>query len=203
MSDPSAPTDRTLATYQATAEVYRARLPVEMTAPMRSFLDAVVDATGPGARCLELGSGAGRDATYLETLGLRVERTDGTPAFVAMMRRDGDDARLLDVRTADFGGPYDAVLALAMLLHLSRADFALVAAKARSAVSAGGLFALTVKEGDGEAWSTAKLGAPRWFTFWREAPLRAALTEAGWRVTSLEHVPGNGEDWLFVIAEAD
>lgn len=203
IDEPAGAADQTLATYEATAEIYRSRLSAEIPARVRAFLDSVVIAVGEGGTCLELGSGTGREARYLEQRGLRVERTDGTAAFVAMMRRDGADARVLDVRTDDFGGPYDAVLAMAMLLHLSRDEFRGVAAKARTAVRPGGIFALTVKEGDGGGWSTAKLGAPRWFTYWREAPLRDALVRAGWGVRTLEHVPGATDDWLYAIAEAE
>lgn len=42
-----------------------------------------------------------------------------------------------------------------------------------------GVLALTLKEGDGEAWSEAKLSSPRWFVYWREGPLRGPLSDAG------------------------
>jgi hypothetical protein len=64
------------------------------------------------------------DAAYLERRGLNVSRTDATPAFVEMMRAAGREARLLDIRTSDLGGPWEAVLAQAVLLHLDRAQFA-------------------------------------------------------------------------------
>jgi len=63
------------------------------------------------------------------------------------------------------------------------------------------LLALTLKEGDGEPWSDAKLGHPRWFAYWREEPLPEALIRTGWRVLSLEHVPGRMEPWLNVLCE--
>ena len=43
--------------------------------------------------------------------------------------------------------------------------------------------------------------APRRFTFWREAPLRAVLASAGWRVDHLGHRVGLREQpWLTVRA---
>jgi len=54
---------------------------------------------------------------------MRVLRTDGAPAFVQMLQAAGHQTRLLDVRVDDFGGPYDAVLADAVLLHLTREQF--------------------------------------------------------------------------------
>ena len=53
----------------------------------------------------------------------------------------------LDVRTAELGGPYEAILADAVLLHLTREQFADVLRRARCAVVDGGLLAFTLKEG--------------------------------------------------------
>lgn len=61
-----------------------------------------------------------------------VARTDATPAFVKMMRAAGHDARLLDVRSDPLGGPCQGVLANAVLLHLSRAQFQNAVQRARS-----------------------------------------------------------------------
>lgn len=194
------PNDITLSTYEAAAELYRSQ--TSANAAILAFLDDFAAAAGTAAHVLELGSGPGSDAAILEQRGLRVTRTDATRAFVAMLRADGHAAHVLDVRTDDFGGPYDAVLADAVLLHLSAEEFAAVAGKARAAVRDGGLFALTLKEGDGSAWRTDKLDLPRHFTYWREQPLRAALTDAGWQPITVEHVSGLREPWLYVLCRA-
>ena len=61
---------------------------------------------------------------------------------------------------------------------------------------------MSLKEGDGEEWSVhGQVQAPRRFTYWREAPLRAVLTDAGWRVAELSHgIGGNGQPWISVRA---
>lgn len=192
------PGDITLASYDAAADVYRehSTLPVPAVAAYLDRLARLVD----GGTVLELGSGPGLDAAHLELRGAEVLRTDGAPAFVAMLQAGGHEARLLDVRTGDLGGPHDAVLADAVLLHLTREELADVLVRARRAVRPGGWLAVTLKEGDGEGWSTAKLGLPRFFTYWRAPALRAALEAAGWEVVSLEGVEGRREPWLFVLA---
>lgn len=63
-----------------------------------------------------------------------------------------------------------------------------------------GVLAFTVKEGDGEGWSEAKLDLPRFFTYWREPAARTALECAGWAVLSIDHVAGRHEPWLYVLA---
>jgi SAM-dependent methyltransferase len=194
------PGDTTLATYEIAAQRYRDR-----SAPpgqsLLAFLDCVAQLVGSG-EILELGSGPGREALYLERRGLRVIRTDATPAFVEMMREDGIDARLLDIRTGEFGGPYAAIFAHAVLLHLTRPEFSDAVARARRAVVDGGLLAFTLKEGDGDAWSNAKLDLPRHFTYWREPAVRTVLDVTGWHLESIDHVEGRTEPWLHVIARA-
>jgi len=190
-------TDPTLQTYETAAERYREQ--TRQAGPdLLDFLDRLAALAGPGAHVLEIGSGPGNDAVLLEARGLRVTRTDATTAFVAMMQADGFEAAVLDVRTDDLGGPYDAVLADAVLLHLTRDEFALALRKARAAA---GLLAFTLKEGDGDAWTTAKLDLPRHFTYWREEPLREVLTSTGWWPVAIERVQGR-EPWLYVLCHA-
>ena len=192
--------DVTVASYEAASDRYlNASAPP--TGPVLAFLDAFAELVGTGV-VLELGSGPGWDAARLEARGLRVERTDAATSFVERLRALGHQARVLDVRSEDYGGPYDAVLADAVLLHLSREQFVAALRSARSAVHGEGLLGLTLKEGDGNGWSHAKVDLPRYFTYWREPVVREALVSSGWRVVSIKHVPGRSEPWLFVTAES-
>lgn len=192
--------DITLRSYELAAQRYADRTGGPGPASC-AFLDRLALAVGPGRHVLEIGSGTGMDATYLEGRGLNVSRTDAAMAFVEMMRADGHEARVLDIRTDDLGGPWDAVLAQAVLLHLDRAQFADALQRIRDGVVDGGVFALTLKEGDGDAWSEAKLDLPRHFTYWRESSLRPVLAQTRWDVISIDHVDGL-EQWLFVLARA-
>ncbi len=193
--------DITLASYEAAAGAYLQQSPPPGLR-VRVYLDQLAELVGTGT-VLELGSGPGWDAAYLESRGSRVVRTDAVNAFVDLLLAAGHPARLLDVRVDDFGGPYDAVMANAVLLHLSREQFVDVLGRARHAVAGHGVFAFTLKEGEGEGWSRAKLGLPRHFTYWREPELRSALEANDWQVLSLEHVTGRVEPWLYVLARAD
>jgi SAM-dependent methyltransferase len=194
------PVDATLAAYQDGVAQYLQAGRYPGTA-LATFLDRLAGLAA-GGDVLEIGSGPGWDADYLETRGVRVTRTDATQAFVDRMRAAGHDARLLDVRRDPLGGPYQAVLALAVLLHLSRPQFKDAVQRARQAVLPGGALAVTLKEGDGAAWTNEKLPMPRHFTYWREPGLRAALAQAGWSVPSVEHVTGPTGPWLYVLARA-
>jgi SAM-dependent methyltransferase len=189
------PGDVTLATYDAAAQRYVNQVPASPSGALIAFLDRLAELVDTG-HVLELGSGPGGDATYLEGHGLRVTRTDAALAFVEMMRTAGHEARRLDVCTDELGGPYDAVLADAMLLHLTRDEFEDVLQRTRRAVVNDGVLAFTVKKGDAAAWSDAKLRLPRHFTYWRAPAVREALTRTGWTVIKLDHVAGRIEPWL-------
>ncbi|GAA5209680.1 class I SAM-dependent methyltransferase [Microbacterium kyungheense] len=192
------PQDATLAAYERGALQYAART---STAPAPE-VDTLLARVARGARVLELGSGPGRDAAALEAAGLTVDRTDGAAAFVDALRAAGHQARVLDVRAEDFGGPYDAVFANAVLLHVPREDLAAVLATARRACRPGGVLVASVKKGEGEAWTRAKLDDPRHFTYWDETGLTSALRAAGWTPEQVTEstLPGAVERWITVIA---
>ena len=66
----------------------------------------------------------------------------------------------------------------------------------------GGLLYASLKEGEGESWSVhGNVSAPRFFTYWREEPLKAAIASAGWAVEHVGYGDGlRGERWLEVLA---
>jgi cyclopropane fatty-acyl-phospholipid synthase-like methyltransferase len=190
----------TLQAYESRADVYRDTMRPAQTGWFRDFLERIVAALPPGARVLEIGSGTGANARLLAGMGLELQPSDATRAFVEMMAADGLDAAKLNALTDDLGGPWDAVVAFAVFLHFSPDELAAVLAKARHGIRAGGVLAFTVKEGDGSGWSEHKLGRPRHFTYWRAGPLREFLEVRGWRVESLEREQGLTDGWLLVIA---
>jgi SAM-dependent methyltransferase len=189
----------TLAVYEQSADRYR-----ESQSPAPewhvAFLDRVVAALPPGASVLELGSGTGDDARYLLSRGLAVHPSDAAASFVDAMRRDGLPARRVDVLTDDLRGPWDAVVAFAMLLHLTPAELGRALHRMRDAVRPDGLLAVSVKEGDGAGWSDHRLGMPRYFTYWRVEPLAQIVERHGWRVEHVEQQAGRQDDWIQLIA---
>jgi SAM-dependent methyltransferase len=194
-----------LAAYQADAAAYAAGMPA-LPDNLRRLLDAFAARVGDGGRVLEIGSGPGRDALELETRGLVVRRTDITPAFVALLRASGHQADVLDPLVDDLGvpaGAYDGVWCNAVLLHLAREEMPVVLARLRAVTRPGGTLAVSLKEGDGEGWSThGHVAGARHFTYWREDPLREALTGAGWAVDGVAHRRGLRDPWLEVLATA-
>ncbi len=196
----------TVASYDESAESYRDHAPA-LSDEVRRALDTFVAALPDGARVLEVGSGAGRDAAALEERGLSVRRTDITPGFVRLLRAGGHEADVVDPLTDDLAdpgreGPYDGVWASASLLHVRREDLPDVLVNLAASTRRGGALHLAVKEGDGARFSThGNIAGPRHFTFWREPALREVLAAAGWDVVEVTRSPGQrGETWLDVAA---
>ena len=207
MSQHPDPRLATVAAYDAGARAYAAASPV-VPESVRTDIEAFAQVLPAGARVLEIGSAGGRDAALMEQLGLRVRRTDITPAFVDLLREQGHEADLLDPLTDELrspAGPYDGVWANASLLHVARADLGTVLERLRHATRTGGLLRLSVKEGDGEGWSThGSVPAPRHFTFWRADALRDVVVAAGWTEVDVRGgIAGKrDESWLEVVAVA-
>lgn len=141
-----------------------------------TFLDGIAGRLPPAPRVLEIGSGTGQDADLLEARGLSVRRTDAARAFVDQLRGRGLTADVLNVITDELGGPWDAIYANAVFLHLNARELMQIFGNTAAAVVPSGMLAFTLKVGDGEGWTTTTLNRPRHFTYGREPALRAVLS---------------------------
>lgn len=197
--------DDTVRAYHLDAEAY-AGTGSQVPDSVRADIEEFVARIGTGARVLEIGSGGGRDALLMEELGLDVRRTDITPAFVTLLREQGHGCDLIDPLVDDLSspqGPYDAVWANASLLHVGRHALPTVLSRLAAVTRDGGLLRLSVKEGEGEGWSThGAIRNPRHFTYWRAPALEEVAADAGWSGVSIRSgVAGKREEtWLELTA---
>jgi SAM-dependent methyltransferase len=197
----------TIRAYDDHAPDYR-DAPADLPPAIATAVGRFVGRVPAGGRVLEIGSGTGRDALALEQAGLSVRRTDITPAFVELLRGGGHQADQVDPLRDDLADPaapdaaYDGVWANASLLHVDRDELPTVLARLAQATRPGGELFMSVKEGDGEDWSIhGNVTAPRFFTFWRDEPLRSMVEAAGWSVREIVRARGHdSEQWLGVMA---
>lgn len=195
---------RTIQAYEQHVPEYIQGTPQQVTAwsSIEVWLKEALDGLQKDARILEFGSATGRDAEYIQAMGYSVDCTDATQAFVDLLQQKGLAARRLNAITDDLDGPFDLVIANAVLLHFTREETGQVLRNVLQALGDNGRFAFTLKQGDGEEWSEAKLGAPRYFCYWQEADIRQQLEVTGYRnirITS-DTSPTTGVAWLQVIA---
>lgn len=196
--------DKTIQAYESHVQDYIDGTPTTVDGVVKDWIDEATSQLALDAKILEFGSAFGRDATYLQNQGLSVECTDATQAFVDLLIQKGFNARQLNAITDDLGGPYDLVLANAVLLHFTRDEVKQVLAKVLAALKPGGTFAFTVKQGEGEMWEdeSGKLHAPRYFCFWTADQLQPVVEQAGFAEVKItgDQATRNDTKWLQVIA---
>lgn len=199
------PNEETLLTYEQGFETYIAKTPEKVTGEFKHWLDFALSELPLNARILEIGSGSGRDANYMRSLGYAPNCTDAVEGFVNHLRKQGFKAHLLNALTDNLPQTYDLILANAVLLHFTRPETQEVLRKISSALTGKGRFAFTVKEGREEKWSEEKLGGKRYFCFWTTDEITPLLKAAGFSKWNLmENIQdANQTRWVHVIAYKD
>jgi SAM-dependent methyltransferase len=190
---------RTVAAYEEYAPTYAKSTAPGPSGPSdRDGLRRLADLVGPGGTVLEIGSGPGWDADYLETLGAAVRRTDVTAKFVELQADRGRKATLVDVISDPLGGPYDGVVALCVLLHIERDVTDSVLRKVSGALRPGGGFLVSIREGSGEHWE-GSTGAYR-AVLWQHDEFVGRLAAAGLAVDWTTRHVGSEGPWLTFLA---
>ena len=191
--------DRTLTSYEERLGEYIAGTPTEVSPSSAQWIGATLERIKGDKRILEIGSGLGRDADYIEARGFDVLRSDAADSFVQHLRDQGHDAKHINVVTDDIAeaaGKQNAIFSNAVLLHLPESELRTALDNMRAALSDDGVLSFSVKRGVGEEWTDAKLGAPRYFRYWEPETLYPILEEHGFNVEWDLPI----DNWLHVVA---
>lgn len=197
---------QTLASYEQIASDYATSTRGTPSGVGAAALRRLVDAVPGGGEVLELGSGPGWDADFVEEHGVRVRRTDAADAFCALQRARGKQVERLDAVLDDYTDDdhpgYDAVMALCLLLHVERVDTDALLSKVKAALRPGGVFLVSVREGKGELWEGGTEGLRYHVTLWQPAAFEQRLLDAGleprWSARSLDEEG----PWITYLAAA-
>lgn len=188
---------RTLRSYEAFAPEYNTLVSALPPRPVAAALRRFVKAVARGAHVLEVGSGPGRDADFVESFGVSVRRTDATPAFLELQAARGRHGDRLDLLTDPLGGPYDGVLAMFVLIHIERDVVPLVLRKIAAALRPGGMFLAAMREGRGQ--SAGKYCT----TYWSRGGFAKRLSAAGFEVVwDDRYLDEDGDACLTFLARA-
>ncbi len=193
--------ETTLSSYEGHVQEYLDGTPAEVSGDVKQWLDKALALVPQDGRALELGSAFGRDAEYIESQGYKVERTDATKGFVDLLQSQGHEARVLNAINDDFGAGYSLIFANAVLLHFTPDETRAVISKSYNSLTENGVLAFSVKEGQGQEWSQAKLNAPRYFCYWQADDLEAVVREAGFSQIDLTKGQTTNADWLQIVAQ--
>jgi ubiquinone/menaquinone biosynthesis C-methylase UbiE len=147
-----------------------------------AFRAALPDPTDRSPRVLDLGCGPGTDTAVFADAGLDAVGVDITEPFLRAAREDVPGAQFLrgDMRRLPVrDDAADGVWCSAAFLHLPRADAASTLAEFARVLQPGCPLLLSAKAREAHEQDAAELADGRRFTFWREAPLRERLADAG------------------------
>lgn len=195
--------DKTLQSYNEHFQDYVKANRQSVKGAVKEWIDGVLAQVPKGGRVLEIGSGYGLDASYIQSQGYEVVPTDAAEAFVKLMHEKGLDARRLNALTDDFDQGFDVVFAQAVFLHFKAEELKKVLCKCFDCLKPGGVLAFSVKEGEGEGWPKDYLGVPRYFRFWKESDLRTVIEDAGFSDTRMIRHKGTRDIMLYVTARKD
>lgn len=148
---------------------------------------------------IEIGSGPGYDADWLEARGFRVRRTDATHAFVELQRARGVATEVLEVVEDDLGGPYAGALAMYVFQHIDRHLLPAVVDKVAGALVENGAFLFSIREGEGEALEEHSSGQ-YYVAQWTRAQLSAVLARAQLREHWSTSIVDNEGRWIITLA---
>jgi 2-polyprenyl-3-methyl-5-hydroxy-6-metoxy-1,4-benzoquinol methylase len=186
---------RTVQSYERFAREYDTLVDPKRPPHIEDALRRLVQCLPKGGTVLEVGSGTGRDADVIESLGAVVRRTDATQAFLDLMAERGKQADLLNVVTDYLGGPYDGVLAMGVLIHVDREQTDAVLRKISAALKPGGAFLVAMRRGEGE--TSGDYHTVLWMRERFAARLSAAGLSVAWDAESLGR---DGNQWVTFLA---
>jgi len=195
----SASNASTLAGYEGCADDYAQTTAPKPDADDQPALVKLLKVIKPGSSLLEIGSGPGWDADWLEERGLAVRRTDGAESFVHFQASRGRQAEQLDVINDPLGGPYDGIVALYVLQHVERGALPAVLEKIARALRDGGAFLLSIREGEGDTVEIGSKGNEYYVALWPRSEIIAALAALGLDLLWSHSFDGSEGRWLIAL----
>ncbi|UJB17342.1 MULTISPECIES: class I SAM-dependent methyltransferase [Lysobacter] len=201
MTDPdNANNRRTVAAYEDYARSYAQAVSATPSAGEAEGLRRLAAAVPACGRVLDIGSGPGWEADFLETLGLQVRRTDVTESFLQFQIERGKSAYRFDVLSDEIADTYDGMLMLYVLQHFERGQLDGVLRKLARGLTANGALLLSHFLGEGETWE----GDAQDYRFvrWSSQALDECLAQAGFTVEweNFDESANEERPWRRVLA---
>jgi hypothetical protein len=197
------PNGYTIASYERCAADYARATAPGTNGVERQALGNFIRVARNGGWILEIGSGPGWEADWLDHAGLNVRRTDAAAAFVAFQKARGAKAEVLDVVKDELGGPYAGVVALHVFQHICRSELPHVLTKISLAIAERGAFLFSLREGSGDLVEKGESSGNYYIAKWQRADLAAILEPLGFReIWSSSEEDSEGR-WLTILATKD
>ncbi len=172
---------------------------------IRGWLDRFASSLPAGTLVLDLGAGPGFDSAELRKRGFEAISVDLSLGMLRAGVREFPGPRVQsDLRRLPFPScSVCGVWANASLLHLSRAEVSLALREIRRVLRPSGVLYMSVKRGSGAEWESERYGRPRWFQYWSESELDAALQAVGFCVNAAWVNETRRDTWLIRLASVE
>ena len=190
---------RTIASYEECALKYARSTKPKPGSDDDLTLARFLEVVPAGGLVLEIGSGPGWDADWLERKGVQVRRTDASTAFIEIQAARGVTAELLDVVTDNLGGPYAGVIARYVFQHIDRSQLPDVLTRIAATIVEGGAFLFSLREGQGELIEQGSSGGVYYVAAWTRPELDEILGGLGFRECWSESSKDADGRWLSVL----
>jgi SAM-dependent methyltransferase len=193
--------DLTIQTYRENFDKYVARTGTEPRGEFKELLDSFSSYLPEIGSIFEIGSASGRDARYLASSNFKVTCSDVIPQALQQLSEQGFETAEYDFRDdpkPEWIGSFDGVFANACLLHAPQDVFENALKNVTLMLKSCGVFAFSLKTGEGEEITTEKMDAPRYFNYHSEPEIRGILAGLTFEILSLSHAEEG--KWLHVIA---
>ncbi|GJE40987.1 methyltransferase domain-containing protein [Methylobacterium soli] len=193
----------TLKSYAEKFREYDANSSQNVTGASKDWIDRVLARFAKDARIFEIGTAHARYARYITSKGYSLTCRDAIDEFVEDIRLKGFKVVKFNVLTDKFDQNYDAVIANAVMPHFNEVEFDDVLTKTIDMLNPGGVFAFTIKVGQGSEWHNKKINAPRFFRYWTKRELNDKLIGHGlleFEITEAQTERAHA-DWIYLVVE--
>jgi cyclopropane fatty-acyl-phospholipid synthase-like methyltransferase len=196
--------DHVVAAYDRIAVAWRdARVAGSLLLRERALLERLVLPLPAGARILDVGCGPGEPITaFLVGRGFRVTGLDASERMLELAGRAVPAATFLlgDMRTADPGGPFDALVAWDSVFHIPRAEHRRMIARFRSWLCPRGRLLVSLG-GTGYAGFTSQMHGETFFYSGHEPTVALRMiTRAGFGIEFWEEDDPSARGHIAVLA---
>lgn len=195
---------QTISAYDENVDEYIKKSPQTVDGDLKIWIDKVFSDIDKTSKIIEIGSGTGKDADYLENQGYTIERTDASHGFIEFQKNKGRKIKYLDIISDNFSDTYDVIFADAVFLHFGQKDLDFVLEKCKLALNNGGTIVFSLKQGEGDELTDVKLGSNRYFKYWDKNSISNLLKARNFSEIRIEEIEDYRKDrpgWLLITAK--
>ena len=175
---------------------------------LQKFIKQSFSSIPEGSKILEIGSGNGENAKYLQELGYNVTASDIANDFIKAIRANGLESIKFNVLEDEFLEKYFGIFCWRVFVHFTKEDALKVLKKTYDALEKGGVFVFNAINRETrkveEEWidfpDEYHMGIDRYFNYYYQEDLNKLIAQTNYEVLSF-HKEG-GEDnnkWLVYV----